>query len=176
MRLGYGLGPKERIEAMRPHKTWSNANAGVLEAVLASLEDPAHVESERRRMNDTRRFLCSQLEKEGRRYIPSHANFVMIDLGQDVQDAIEALRARQVFPGRRFAAMPNWLRDGLPRASIVATPAGCSTRPSLTTSARQPGGSSRVVGGYAAWVSRPIGKPSSPRRSCDAPPGSASIA
>jgi len=110
MRLGYGLGPKERVEAMRPHKTWSNANAGVLEAVLASLEDPAHVESERRRMNDTRRFLCSQLEKEGRRYIPSHANFVMIDLGRDVGEAIEALRARQVFPGRRFAAMPNWLR------------------------------------------------------------------
>lgn len=110
MRLGYGLGAKEKIEAMRPHKTWSNANAGVLEAVLASLEEPAHVESERQRMNDTRRFLCAELEKSGRRYIPSHANFVMIDLGRDVQDTIEALRARQVFPGRRFAAMPNWLR------------------------------------------------------------------
>jgi histidinol-phosphate aminotransferase len=110
MRLGYGLGPKDKIEAMRPHKTWSNANAGVLEAALASLEEPAHIEGMRKRMNDTRRFLCSELEKSGRRYIPSHANFVMIDLGRDVQDTIEALRARQVFPGRRFAAMPNWLR------------------------------------------------------------------
>jgi histidinol-phosphate aminotransferase len=110
MRLGYGLGAKDRIEAMQPHKTWSNANAGVLEAALASLEEPAHVEGMRKRMNDTRRFLCSELEKAGRRYIPSHANFVMIDLGRDVQETIEALRARKVFPGRRFAALPNWLR------------------------------------------------------------------
>jgi len=110
MRLGYGLGHREKIEAMRPHKTWSNANAAVLEAALASLEEPSHVEGQRKKMNDTRRFLCAELEKDGRRYIPSHANFVMIDLGRDVAEPIEALRARQVFPGRRFAALPNWLR------------------------------------------------------------------
>ena len=34
----------------------------------------------------------------------------MIDLGQDVRDVIDALRARQVFVGRRFAALPHWLR------------------------------------------------------------------
>ena len=110
MRLGYGLAHPDKIEAMRAHKTWSNANAAVLEAVLASLEEPAYLEQQRQRMNDTRRFLCAELEKEGRRYIPSHANFVMIDLGRDVGDTIKALRARQVFPGRRFAALPTWLR------------------------------------------------------------------
>ena len=34
----------------------------------------------------------------------------MIDLGADVGPVIEALRARGVRPGRRFPAMPQWLR------------------------------------------------------------------
>ncbi len=110
MRLGYALGPKDRIDAMQPHKTWSNANAAVLEAALASLDDDSHVPRQRRLMNDTRRWLIGELQKDGRRTIPSEANFVMIDLGQDVRDVIDALRARQVFVGRRFAALPHWLR------------------------------------------------------------------
>ena len=110
MRLGYAVGHRDRIGAMRPHKTWSNANAAVLEAALASLDDDAHVPAQRRLMNDTRRWLITELQKDGRRTIPSEANFVMIDLGRDVQEVIDALRAREVFVGRRFAALPHWLR------------------------------------------------------------------
>ena len=73
MRLGYALGPKDRIDAMQPHKTW-NANAAVLEAALASLDDDAHVPGQRRLMNDTRRWLIGELQKDGRRTIPSEAN------------------------------------------------------------------------------------------------------
>jgi histidinol-phosphate aminotransferase len=110
MRLGYAVGPEDKIAAMRPHKTWSNANAAVLEAALASLDDADHVPKQRRLMNDTRRWLCAELRKDGRTYIPSEANFMMIDVGTDVTSVIEALRARQVFVGRRFAALPKWLR------------------------------------------------------------------
>ncbi len=110
MRLGYAVSSKDRIDAMRPHKTWSNANAAVLEAALASLDDPDHVPKQRRLMNDTRRWLCGELRKDGWHTIPSEANFVMIDLGRDVKDVIEALGARQVLVGGRFAALPNWLR------------------------------------------------------------------
>jgi len=65
--------PKDRIDAMQPHKTW-NANAAVLEAALASLDDDAHVPGQRRLMNDTRRWLIGELQKDGRRTIPSEAN------------------------------------------------------------------------------------------------------
>jgi histidinol-phosphate aminotransferase len=110
MRLGYGIGSKETIEAMRPYRTWSNANAAVLEAAMASLEDARHVPDTRSRMNGTRRWLCSEMEKEGRSVIPSEANFVMIDLGSDVSPVIAALRERGVFVGRKFPSLPNWLR------------------------------------------------------------------
>ncbi len=110
MRLGYAVGPDDKIAAMRPHKTWSNANAAVLEAALASLDDADHVPKQRRLMNDTRRWLCAELRKDGKSYIPSEANFVMIDVGVDVGSVIDAMRARKVLVGRRFAALPTWLR------------------------------------------------------------------
>jgi histidinol-phosphate aminotransferase len=42
--------------------------------------------------------------------IPSHANFFMVEIGSDVQPVIEAFRGRGILVGRRFAAMPDWLR------------------------------------------------------------------
>jgi histidinol-phosphate aminotransferase len=110
MRLGYGVGTQETIEALRPHRIWSNANASVLEAALASLEDAALVPECRRAMNGTRRWLCAEMEKDGRAVIPSEANFVMIDVGTDVGAVIEALGKRNVLVGRRFPSMANWLR------------------------------------------------------------------
>jgi histidinol-phosphate aminotransferase len=110
MRLGYAVAAKERIDAMRRHAVWSNANAAVLAAARASLDDADHVPRQRRQMNDTRRFLCAELEKDGRRVIPSEANFVMFEVGKDVREVIAALAARQIFVGRRFAALPQWLR------------------------------------------------------------------
>ena len=110
MRLGYGVGSKETLSAMRPHRVWSNANASVLEAALASLDDAGHVPQCRRLMNGTRRWLCAEMQKDGRATIPSEANFVMIDLGSDIEPVIAALRQRNVLVGRKFPSLPNWLR------------------------------------------------------------------
>jgi histidinol-phosphate aminotransferase len=110
MRLGYAVGTKESIEAMGRHRIWSNANASVLEAALASLDDAGHVPRNRRAINDTRRWLCAEIGKDGRSFISSEANFVMIDVGTDVAPVIAALRTRDVLVGRKFPSLPNWLR------------------------------------------------------------------
>jgi histidinol-phosphate aminotransferase len=110
MRLGYGVGSRETISAMRPHRIWSNANASVLEAALASLADTESVVQCRRLMNGTRQSLCTEMEKDKRATIPSEANFVMINLGSDVEPIIAALRKRNVLVGRKFPSLPTWLR------------------------------------------------------------------
>jgi histidinol-phosphate aminotransferase len=81
-----------------------------LAAALASLDDQAHVADQRRRLNATRGWLCRELAREGRRFIPSHANFLMIDVGTDVQPLIAAFRDRGLLVGRRFPSLPTWLR------------------------------------------------------------------
>jgi histidinol-phosphate aminotransferase len=110
MRLGYGISSLANAEALRAQAAWGNTNIAVLEAALASLEDKELVARQRERLNGTRRSLCRALEKDGRRYIPSEANFMMIDVGGDVRPLIPAFEARGVKVGRRFAAMPCWLR------------------------------------------------------------------
>ncbi len=110
MRLGYAVGSKERIAAMRRHAFRSNVNAAVLEAALASLADPDLVGRQRRLLNGTRTWLCAELEKDGRRHIPSQTNFVMIDVGADVAPVVAAFRERSILVGRRFPSLPTWLR------------------------------------------------------------------
>lgn len=110
MRLGYAVSTKENIAAMRTHVLWNNANAAVLDAALVSLADSNHVPEQRRLNGETRRWFCQELERDLRRYIPSHANFLMIDVGGDVAPVIQQFRERRILVGRKFASMANWLR------------------------------------------------------------------
>jgi histidinol-phosphate aminotransferase len=95
---------------MRPHLNFSNANTAVLAAAQASLQDEAHVVDQRTRNNETRAWLCGELQKDGRRFIPSHANFVMIETGADASTLIPRFRDHGVLIGRRFPSMPEWIR------------------------------------------------------------------
>jgi len=110
MRLGYAVGTPERIRAMRPYLCWNNANASVLEAALACFGDEAYIAQQRKLFNDTRRWLCKEFEKDGRRYIPSETNFVMVDVGGDVAPFIPKFREKKILVGRKFPSMGNWLR------------------------------------------------------------------
>jgi histidinol-phosphate aminotransferase len=110
MRLGYAIGAKEPIAQISHQLTQDNGNAAVLAAALVSLADSDHVTSCRTRINDTRRWLCTELAKDSRTFIPSQANFVMIDMGSDTQPFIDQFRTRNIMVGRRFASMPNFLR------------------------------------------------------------------
>ena len=111
MRLGYAVGAKDTIRAMTPYNLQPfNGNAAVLAAAHASFSDQDHVAECAKKMNATRTWLAAQLANERRKFIPSQANFVMIDLGTDVQPIVEQFRARKILVGRRFPSMPTFLR------------------------------------------------------------------
>jgi len=110
MRLGYAVAAPDKIEALARYASFSNTNAAVLAAGLASLADADLVPRMKRRMNDTRRWLTGQLTADGRRFIPSEANFVMIETGRDVAPLVEAFKAKKILVGRKFPSMPTWLR------------------------------------------------------------------
>jgi histidinol-phosphate aminotransferase len=110
MRLGYAVGAKEPIARLAAQLLQDNGNAAILQAALASLADSDHVATCRAKLNTTRQWLCAELTKESRPFIPSQTNFVMLNMGTDVKPIIEQFRARNVIVGRQFAAMPNFLR------------------------------------------------------------------
>jgi histidinol-phosphate aminotransferase len=68
------------------------------------------VEQGRRRNSEVKKQVYSELDKLGFKYIPSHANFLMIDLRREVRPVIAAMRERNVQVGRFFPALPNFMR------------------------------------------------------------------
>jgi histidinol-phosphate aminotransferase len=110
MRLGYAIGAREPISRLAQQLLQDNGNAAVLQAALASLADNDHVASCRAQLNGTRDWLCAELTKDSRPFIPSQANFIMLDMRSDVKPIIEQFGARNIIVGRRFDAMPNFLR------------------------------------------------------------------
>ncbi len=110
LRCGYCVTQRANIERMRTHQTWDSVNIMALVAALASLKDPEQVSRGRKLNSEVKKSLCADLDALGYRYIPSHANFMMIDLRREVRPIISALRTRGVEVGRPFPALPNHLR------------------------------------------------------------------
>jgi histidinol-phosphate aminotransferase len=110
LRCGYCVGQQDLIWRMRSQQSWSSLNIMALVAASASLQDTAQVEQGRRLNSEVKKFCYAELEKLGYKWIPSHANFLMIDLRREVRPVIGALRQRNVEVGRVFPALPNFMR------------------------------------------------------------------
>ncbi|MEP6717866.1 MAG: aminotransferase class I/II-fold pyridoxal phosphate-dependent enzyme [bacterium] len=110
LRCGYCVARPELIEAMRRQQSWDSLNIMALVAALASVQDTEQVELGRRRNTEVKNYVYSELDKSGYKYIPSHANFMMVNLRREVRPVIGAMRDRDVQVGRVFPAMPNFMR------------------------------------------------------------------
>jgi len=110
LRCGYCVTQRANIATMKTHQIWDSVNIMALVAALASLKDAEHVARGRKLNSEVKTSLCAELDQLGYRYIPSHANFMMIDLRREVRPVIDSLRTRGVEVGRLFPALPNFMR------------------------------------------------------------------
>jgi histidinol-phosphate aminotransferase len=110
MRLGYAIGAKETIAQMRPFCTQDNGNAAVIAAASASLRDTARVAECRKKVLETRGWVTEQLQSLHFRVAESQGNFLMTDVRGDVTPLIEEFRKRNIYVGRKFPSMGNWMR------------------------------------------------------------------
>jgi histidinol-phosphate aminotransferase len=115
VRLGYAVASRDKADLLQTHSAWNNTSQAALAMALAALADPDVVADQRRRINDSRRWLCGELARDRRRFIPSETNFVMIDVGGDIGPVSQAMRERGIQVGRKFPSMPNWLRVSIGR-------------------------------------------------------------
>ena len=121
MRLGYAVAQKETIEAMHSQVLFDNGNAAVLAAAVASLDDPEIVPVNKKRLNDTRKWVTGELTKDGHHVIPSEANFFMVDIGSDVTPVIQAFREKKIMVGRKFPSMGTCLRVSIGKPEEMRT-------------------------------------------------------
>jgi histidinol-phosphate aminotransferase len=110
MRIGYGVGSKEVIAAMSEQLLQDNGSAAGLAAARAALADREHVAECRSKIIATRKWLTQELRGMGCKVADSQANFVMVETASDVAPMIATFKTRGILVGRKFAAMPTWLR------------------------------------------------------------------
>jgi len=110
LRCGYCVAQPDKIELMRAQQSWDSVSIMAIVAARASLEDNAQVENGRKNNSEVRKYVCGELDKLRFTYIPSHANFMMIDMRREVKPLIAAFREKKVHVGRLFPPMPNFLR------------------------------------------------------------------
>jgi histidinol-phosphate aminotransferase len=91
LRLGYALTTSEVRQAAEKVRSPFNTSSLAQAAALAALEDRDHVA--RSREHNTREigFVQKELARMGIRFIPSVANFVLIDTGRDADRVFEDL-------------------------------------------------------------------------------------
>jgi histidinol-phosphate aminotransferase len=78
---------------------------------MAALQEKATLVPERRKTNArTRGELCQWLDQNKVSYIPSHANFIMIDVKRDVRAFSAAMYSEGVAVGRPFPPLDRMLR------------------------------------------------------------------
>ena len=95
---------------LRKHQIFDSVNIMAVVAALASVKDSDQVARGRKLNTEVKQSVCTELDTLGYHYIPSHANFMMIDLRREVRPILDALRNRGVEVGRLFPAMPNFMR------------------------------------------------------------------
>jgi histidinol-phosphate aminotransferase len=110
LRCGYCVAQPDKIELMRAQQSWDSVSVMAIVAAQASLADNAQVENGRKSNTEVRKFVCGELDKLKFTYIPSHANFIMIDMRREVKPIIAAFKEKKVHVGRVFPPLANHLR------------------------------------------------------------------
>ncbi|MGQ9859015.1 MAG: histidinol-phosphate transaminase [Thermodesulfobacteriota bacterium] len=111
LRVGYGVGPRELIEAINRVREPFPVNRLAQAAALGALEDE---EFRRWVITETckaRKELALGLRALGLRCLESHTNFLFVDLQRDSQEVFEALLSRGIIirPGGIWRT-PTWCR------------------------------------------------------------------
>ncbi len=91
MRLGYGIGPEAMVSDMHKARHPFNTSSLAQVAAIAALDDDEHVRKSKEINSKGLDYLGAELGKLGVEYAPSHANFILVNLGGDPMPVYNAL-------------------------------------------------------------------------------------
>ena len=110
LRIGYGMASAETIDILQKTRQPFNANGIAQAGALASLGDHAHQERTRAVTDEGREFLQRRFAEMGVEFVPSHANFVLAQVG-DGKRVFEALLKEGVIVRAMGGyKLPAWIR------------------------------------------------------------------
>lgn len=116
LRVGYGVMNAAVADLLNRVRQPFNVNALAQAAAIAALEDSAYVEESRRQNREGMRQLEAGLAARSIRYLPSHGNFVLIEVGDAAEIDRRLLQQGVIVRPVANYGLPRWLRVtvGLP--------------------------------------------------------------
>ena len=91
LRVGYGIADADAVALMNRIRQPFNVNSLAQVAALAALEDEAHVLECVRMIEAGRHYLYDEFKRLGIAYVPSRANFILVDVGRSASDIYQKL-------------------------------------------------------------------------------------
>jgi histidinol-phosphate aminotransferase len=110
LRIGYGIAAPELAAALEKIRAPFNTNLLAQTAALAALDDDEHVRKTRLNNFAGLEFFAQALRKLDLKYVPSHANFVLVRVGEG-QKVFEAMQRLGVITRPMGGyQLPEWIR------------------------------------------------------------------
>ncbi len=114
MRIGYGVAHVDTIEAMSEWQYGLSLNVLAIAGATASLLDAAHIEAERARNTEVRRFTVDWFKSHGIHLTETQANFLWVRTGVPAADFRSGCAEYGILVGRDFRPFEgSWARISL---------------------------------------------------------------
>lgn len=110
LRVGYAVGQEPELSRLADYSLPMSVGTIGLHGVKAALTDTGFEARERARNAEARAYTVARLESMGAKVPPSHANFVMADIGRDSVAFARACAGKGVAVGRAFPPLTTHSR------------------------------------------------------------------
>ncbi|HJO08341.1 MAG TPA: histidinol-phosphate transaminase [Verrucomicrobiota bacterium] len=110
LRIGYGVGHPDFVSALEKVRQPFNTNAVAQAGAMAALDDDTHLANTRKMNADGLKFFEKTCVEQRIEFVPSHANFVLMRVG-DGQAVFETLQRQGVITRPMGGyGLPEWIR------------------------------------------------------------------
>ncbi|MCW5559888.1 MAG: histidinol-phosphate transaminase [Verrucomicrobiae bacterium] len=115
LRIGYGVASPEIIRGLESIRQPFNINAIAQAGALAALEDEEHLSATRANNRLGLDYLHNAFAQIGLEYVPSHANFVLVRVGDGTRVFQELQRRGVITRPMGSYGLPEWIRVSVGR-------------------------------------------------------------
>ncbi|HEY2124066.1 MAG TPA: histidinol-phosphate transaminase [Chthoniobacterales bacterium] len=110
LRVGYGMAPPELIAVLQKTRQPFNVNGIGQIAALAALQDKEHQARSKQVVDEGRAYLEAQFRELGLCFMPSHANFVTVEVGHGPAVFKQLLACKIIVRPVAGYQLPAWVR------------------------------------------------------------------
>ena len=110
LRVGYGIARPELTQVLHKTRQPFNVSGVAQTGALASLEDDAHRRETKRITDEGRDYLQKEFGEMGLRFVPSVANFVLVNVGDGAKIFRELLQRRIIVRALKGYNLAEWVR------------------------------------------------------------------